>query len=560
MIFLGKGRCTEMDKKKIQHGAISFFTVFALVMIRYLYYGMQYFYQLDDYIQYHNYTAFNSNIWELIKGLGLLQARPAAGVFDVAVWSKFFPVMIVAVALISALYAGAALLLRSVLRRHFDIGWLFPVVFALLPLGFEGTYWVSASSRIVCGLFFASLAAYLLQKYFDGATWRTLLGALLLQFFAACFYEQVLVFSVALCALLALLSMREKGKRCFWGFFPVVNTGLYFFLTAIAPAGQLYSGRMETIFPVSIYYFKVFLPEVLIQIKRAFLGGGFYTIVKGFWRGASLLVQDRSFWYVLILLGLCALFCVLAWRDGTEEAARDKKKNIWITLLVGILLALAPLAPFFFIGGTWISLRATVTSFAGLALCADAVLMWLLHTLRLRKRMVAVLSSLVAFVFCVAGVSELQDYKLTNENDQLVGQAILERVDVSNPKEEIGILCVEPSYLENQNYFWHEHVHGVTESGWALTGFLQYLSGQEKIAYVTPLPAAPLYLSYNYENNRPDRFDKLYYYDGEEVLPVTLRKTGEKAFDVLLADGTLCAQIVDEDGVGRILPVGKAAL
>ncbi len=534
---------------------LPFLSVFSLIFGRYLYYGPVYFYQLDDYIQYHNYTAFNPSIWKLIKDMGLLQARPAAGVLDLAVWSRMFPVMILAVAVISALYAGAALLLRAVFRRHFDTGWFFIVIFALLPLGFEGTYWVSASSRIVCGLFFAALAAWLMQKYFDGGPWPLLPAALAVQFFASCFYEQVLVFSVALMLLLAVLSFRERGKRCFWGLFALVNTGLYFLLTALAPSGTFYESRMELVLPNTLYYFDTFLPEVLGQLRHAFLGGGFYTLAKGLWRGIRILLADRAFWFALFALALCVLFYFVARRR--EKESGQKRKRGWIALLCGILLALAPLAPFFILANPWFSLRGTVTSFAGIALAADALLNRLLRPFGCRRQGAAVISAATAFIFVLAGISELHDYRQTMRNDQQIGTLITAEAALENAGESVGILCLEPSYLEEQNYFWHEHLHGVTESNWALTGFLQYLCNEQEIASVTPLPTDPLYRAYNYESNRPDRFDRLYYYNAGEgtLLPVTLKQTGERAYEVYLEDGRQAARIQDENGIGRIIPL-----
>ena len=45
-----------------------------------------------------------------------------------------------------------------------------------------------------------------------------------------------------------------------------------------------------------------------------------------------------------------------------------------LALLTGVLLAVAPVTPFFDLGNPWFSLRGTVTSFAGIALMADALL------------------------------------------------------------------------------------------------------------------------------------------------------------------------------------------
>ena len=71
---------------------------------------------------------------------------------------------------------------------------------------------------------------------------------------------------------------------------------------------------------------------------------------------------------------------------------------------------------------------------------------------------------------------------------------------------------------------------------------------------VTPLPADPIYERWNQAANRPEGFDRLYWYDpsGEGSLtPVTLSQTGEHDFDVLLPDGSLLGVVWEEsDGLG----------
>ena len=119
-----------MNRKRALRRILPFCSLYSLVLIRYLYYGFTYFYQLDDYIQYFDLSFFSDNLWQTMITLGSFQ-RPAAGFSDLYIWSFFFPVMILAVALIAALYTATALLLRSVFCRFFRVGWLFPVLFAL---------------------------------------------------------------------------------------------------------------------------------------------------------------------------------------------------------------------------------------------------------------------------------------------------------------------------------------------------------------------------------------------------------------------------------------------
>ena len=55
---------------------------------------------------------------------------------------------------------------------------------------------------------------------------------------------------------------------------------------------------------------------------------------------------------------------------------------------------------------------------------------------------------------------------------------------------------MQPCYLPDQNYEWHEHLHGVTESRWALTGALRQTCDSLDIPTVTPLAQGSVYGEY----------------------------------------------------------------
>ena len=75
---------------------LSYLTEFLMVLVvffgRFLYYGWKYFPQLDDYIQYHNYTEYYhlrmSDLWDYVADfLGLFTARPLAAFGDIYIIS-----------------------------------------------------------------------------------------------------------------------------------------------------------------------------------------------------------------------------------------------------------------------------------------------------------------------------------------------------------------------------------------------------------------------------------------------------------------------------------------
>ena len=108
-----------------------------LLVLRYCAFGLSYYPQLDDYIQYCNYRQSTEPFWEMALRVGLLASRPLANIADYFIWSPLFDHMLVGVALVCVLYVSCVGMMWSLLRRYFPVGPVFPVVMTLLPLGME---------------------------------------------------------------------------------------------------------------------------------------------------------------------------------------------------------------------------------------------------------------------------------------------------------------------------------------------------------------------------------------------------------------------------------------
>ncbi|MDR1131345.1 MAG: hypothetical protein LBL15_02885, partial [Oscillospiraceae bacterium] len=361
-----------------------FFVLFGLIFARYCYYGFRYFPQLDDYIQYHNYAAYGGGFGTLVKRLGLLSSRPLAGLLDYFVWTRFYGCMIAAVAVISAMYASSAVFFHRVFSKHFGTGQLFFIIYALLPLGFEGTYWLSASSRIVAGLFFTSLSFLFFDNWCGKGARRALVPFIVFQLAAFCLYEQLVLLSGALTLLVMLLHLKQPGiKRAAWGSFMFVNAAVYLAATKLAPAG-VYGERTAFFLPWQAGYLESgFLPAGW-QIVQVFSEGVLSTSGRGLIRGIKLLAAEPNALWVLAVLLLCFalyFFTVRTKRTGMRFFAE---------LIAGLFLALAPLSLFFVLEGPWFSLRNTVTSFCGLALVCDALFDLVFGRLRIGRAAEAV--------------------------------------------------------------------------------------------------------------------------------------------------------------------------
>lgn len=522
-------------------------TLAALLVLRYCAFGLEYYPQLDDYIQYHNYPS-DGPFWQLAQRIGLLASRPLAGIADYFLWGPLFDHMLVGVVLVSLLYVACVGMLWTLLRRYFPVGPVFPVGMTLLPLGMEGLYWMSASTRIVAGMFLGCLAALVFARWLDTGRWYWLAGYLPLQILPFGFYEQSAVLSMTLVLGLALLELPRRRWRCLGALWAPAAMAAYFRFLSFMAAQNPYAARSEVVLPDSPYYWDAFLPQVLEQIKEAFFKGGLLTLGKGFVRGIELLTADGLWLWLLVMAAGCAAFALLARREQREEEGQSGAAVRLLALLAGALLAIAPVTPFFVLGNPWFSLRGTVTSFAGIALMADVLLGWALGRWRGSLPWLAAAFALVCSVACL---SELSDYRDTYQTDQQIAGAVLSALERDGVEKgtKVGVLNLEATYLSDQNFYYHEHIHGCTESNWAFSGLLTAVGGKG-LPSVTPLPTTPMYQQWNYQANRPDGFDLLYYYDGQQLIPARLEPTGEKGYQVTDDQGNLLGTIWEEDGLG----------
>lgn len=479
-----------------------FLLVFALVFLRFCYYGLQYFPQLDDYIQLHNQAAYYT-FAQVVLDMGLLASRPLASVLDVTLWSAFWPCLILAVALISGLYAASACLFRRVWGEYFGTGYVFLAVYALLPLGMEGTYWLSASNRVVPSLFFIALAMWLFQRWCAHGKWYVLALYFAAQLISFCFYEQGLVLSITGVLLVGILEFFRQKKRALFSLLTFVNVAVYFLFTSAfsTGAGQLGS-RLKLTLPWQEGWGEVF-SSAAGQTGSAFLWGGFKTLFRGFRRGLACIFAELNPLWLLLLVFFCILLFFCAKRFTSEG------KRPLSALVVGFLMALAPITLFFVLSNPAIALRNTVFSFCGLALMLDALFNLIFGKIPAKNLIAGCLCAVFAFGASICAVSELHDYRETYFNDQRAAAAIcaaLNGGDGISAAARVGVLGLQSDYLSEQNFKYREHIHGATESVWGLTGLLVAVSDNPNFPYCTPLPTGREDLS---------GFDLLLVYDHE---------------------------------------------
>lgn len=549
---------TKKTETLLQKTAVQVILLFSLVFLRYLFFGFEYYYMLDDYIQHHNYATGTqyewTATWNFLNQMGLLSYRPLAGILDLSLWSLLFEEMIWGVALLSLLYAWAAVLFYQLLQQFFSCSPLFLVICTMIPLGFEGTYWMSASSRVVPGLFFTALTAWYFHKFCEQGKKRDFCLFFLFQCLSYGFYEQCLVHSITCVGLLSIYHFFYHRKRSFWGFSFLGSLGIYWLVTHAGASTALFTNRTEIILP-SPYYFNVFLPELLNQLKFSFLYGGFYTIFNGFFRGIQMIFQHSGYFYFFLSILLSSFLFLLPKqkKNKPETATKAKLLPDYVGFIVGFLLFLAPISIFFVIANPWFGLRNTVCSFWGIALMIDLIWKKIADKIPqndlIKGEYFQIITAVaLCFLSLIASVSEISDYKDTYEDDFQVISSLYPVISQLDSSLRVGVLGVEPSFLTAQNFSYHEHLHGVTESDWALSGaMIAYANGP--VPTLVPIPVVnQSYYPYHGGSKRPGTFDALYYYNHNtgEVISLTFSEyKPEEEYHFYDPEGNLFAVLQD---------------
>ncbi|OQB14587.1 MAG: hypothetical protein BWY15_01099 [Firmicutes bacterium ADurb.Bin193] len=417
--------------------------IFAITLVKMGFFGFRYYPLLDDYIQYGIYPFVQSPMKDIYLRIGLYSARPLAGLADIYIWGRFWGQMGVVFFVITALHAFSAWFFIKVFEKaNFSLGPFFACVYLLCPVGFEGSYWISASSRIITGLFLVSLSFYYLTQ-------KKPLHFFLLQFAAMLLYEQIAVFAFVLSFVFIL---RLKARRFLAPL--IFNISFLFVYYLIFSRSGSYGFRVLLV---------PFNPAAAAQVLSIWTAWSLYS--KGFLRGAMIIGL------YLIPVFLASLLYSLQKQSGSFCPKQ---------LFVGIILFIAPYVPFFILTGTGVSFRASLIPLVGVAIAADT----LFKLIRRGRKTV-----LFAFclVFLIIGVSELNDYRENYLTDSKIIPYVAHRLV---PDKTNAVLGAKKTHID-QNAPIEEHILSVTSSDWALTGAVREYLDDKAIPMILINPENP---------------------------------------------------------------------
>ncbi len=428
-----------------------YFVVCIISFFRFSYMGFRYTPYLDDYIQYSFYPSYPMP-WQniLVDGVGVLFTRPLAGLFDYFLWSRFFGSMGVLVAHISVLYGASAILFCEVLKKcNIGVGAVFVATYLFLPINVEGTYWISASTRIVFSMFLIALSLFFAAN-------KRWVCFYIINFLSMWFYEQTAILSVVATTMVGIFLNKRR----------IVAGGVISF--AILTLFYLFFGRMGdnadrlTVAGLSNVFGNI--KSLSKAVAEIFVGVQLKIVTKGFIRGIVRIVEDFSILWLGVLVIMIMYFLNLSY--AFEERPNDRRK-----LTVGIVLFFAPLAPFLVTEHS-LNLRNIVPSLVGVGILVEMLVNKLPHLYK------NILAALMIFFFSISTVSEVCDYNKVAESDYQNAKAIAQKIDKDTKYATVNIST--PKYL-SQNAPWNDHIISMVGSDWAPTGIVRTISKNREV-------------------------------------------------------------------------------
>ena len=450
---------------------------FIAVILKYLLYGFCYYPVLDDFIQYGGYPLYH-NLSYVYFEIGTMATRPLASFLDPLLWGSLWNGMGVSLVVITLLHFFAVYFTeRTIARCGHSVSPLFWIVALFLPIGSEGTYWISASSRLVVGLFFATGSLYFLASYLEKEKKHFLI---LFLFFHLCsygFYEAVSIFGCLGAYLVMFQKCGEIKKKKWLLAVPVVCLAfmlVYYVLgSRIGSMGSRVGGFTFSGLPGKLW-------EALYQLGWIFTKGLLTMIIKGSYGGLRVLYSQRAWGAVWLILAV--VICAGVYKISARQETKSKRP--WILFVCGMVLFFAPLAPNVLVETVWLPYRNIFVSLIGFALMAEPVF----HRIFRRRRLKSAIYATILLICLVSWVNEYDTYRRVSETDIRLVENITEQLDaevLAGQKDAVVVMQKLPETTQVNLY--KDHVKSVFEADWSLTGAVRAETKNMRIHLVTPM-------------------------------------------------------------------------
>jgi len=451
-----------------------------VMLLRVFHFGFTYFNYLDDNNTYGVFYRRNADIWnDIILWYGLYTFRPIAFFADAYITQWFWPRMELVLLFYTVMSFGTLYLFKEVLRKSgMSFGAAGLIVLALVPLNIEAIYWIGASTRFVPGMFFAILSCYMLIRFLEEGRRRK--NSLFIMYFAFNviahgFYEQIIVFNFVFTLLIIMLHYQSLGfdkvkviVTPFISFFIIVAYYLAFWNHGkVASRGAIVSDGFVSHFTNAAgNIWRLVTTRNLDMIN---------TGVFGFFR-----IEINVFRVLAIILVLVfAIICLFKITSGEEESDIP-----YVKLIVGIVLAIAPFAPFFVLQDNFMAFRNVYPSVFGIAIIID-VIVELISGKRVGRMLSGVMTAIVTIVFFLASVTEINNYRLIEIDDHIIAANFLEEFSRTGYSDEAQIIVLNSKLLFTETS--RDGFENISSSDWAFLGMLNAHSDTYSFRRVFPV-------------------------------------------------------------------------
>jgi hypothetical protein len=540
MIF-SRGRLDnspETGKKPVFWGILLF-----AVLLKYGYYGLTYFPTIDDHNMYGVFSMM-SPVDALLK-YKMYTTRPLAVLLDTFVISRLWGYLWIILLLFTLMHFASSYLVYKVFEKNsIRTGAVLAIVFSMMPLSNDATYWIAASSRLIPGLFFSVLSFYLYMQYLERSTERKPRTALYAAGFALSnlvslgFYEQIIAFSFIGILLLMAVNFKRQGNK--WvDIIPFANiaiTGAFYAAFSssgnMASRGQLLQGDYIQ-HTINVYKR---IKELLTTVPASLIKHG--TI-----NGIQMLLADGAIIFVLLAAAVSAGLGILYAR----EKVSDTWKGSAIKFFVGLFLVFLPFAPFFVLQVIWIVYRNAFISLIGVGLIIESLagVFFMRRDLKIPRGIIA---GAVVFLFLLGNVAEMKDYRSIAQIDREIVTNTAEAMKQEKGQDwsnyEAVVFNTKPVYITPTS----KHFSNCTGAGWAYTGAMSSILRQRSLKAFNPVA-----------DGQPVPVDAeklkqcvLLGLDAErKVLPLTGEWKSDSELELRLESGEVFGKVsLEEDGPG----------
>ncbi|MCL1924024.1 MAG: efflux RND transporter permease subunit [Defluviitaleaceae bacterium] len=462
------------SKKDSRVHMIFWLGLLGIMLLRTFFFGFSYFLFLDDYNTYGIFNRRNADIWnDIILFYGHYTWRPLAFFADAYITQWFFNSFEWVLLFYTFLHFFIVLLFYNILKKsNLNFGALGILIISLSPLLFESVYWIGASTRLLPAMFFSLIAIYFMLKD------KYLLFAIF-SFIQTGFYEQMIVFHLAFSIAIILINGKSK-KLILIPILASIFMASYYFVFDFLSDGRA-AGRMQFISfsDILLHPFRVLFSAFNTLFRTNFFIH-FYGLPRGF-----LLLNTIP--YILLSL-LVVIFSVFVFLNLQKEklSLEEFYDNPITRLILGVVLIIAPLAPFFILEEIWLPARTVFASIFGLAIFADTLFSLLPKFL---KSSVCALFIVPAFLVYIA---EVNNFRLIWQVDTIVINNFLEvfeeEIFEENIETNYNIVLLNTSYIIAPVTFSGNHrLENITSSSWALLGGLNSTSREHTFRNVMPV-------------------------------------------------------------------------